>query len=151
MERPELANEERFSTGRLRAAHADELDEAIAAWTAAHDQEEVERLLQEAHVPASRIYTMADIFRDAHFAARGAIVDAPDEELGSIRMANVVPRLSATPGRVRHAGGGLIGQDTKDVLEKILGLSAAEIERLQADGIVACAATPLTGPDTGSG
>src|SRR6516225_7243933 len=136
MGRPELANEERFSTGRLRAAH---------------DQEEVERLLQEAHVPASRIYTMADIFRDTHFAARGAIVEAPDEELGSIRMANVVPRLSATPGRIRHAGGGLVGQDTKDVLEKVLGLSAAEIDRLQAEGIVACAATPLTGPDTGSG
>jgi crotonobetainyl-CoA:carnitine CoA-transferase CaiB-like acyl-CoA transferase len=66
-------------------------------------------------------------------------------------MANVVPRLSATPGRVRHAGGGLVGQDTRDVLQTLLGLSAAEIDRLQADGIVACAATPLNGPDTGSG
>ena len=66
-------------------------------------------------------------------------------------MANVVPRLSVTPGRVRHAGGGLVGQDTKDVLAAVLGLSATEIARLQAEGIVACAATPLTGPDTGSG
>src|SRR5262249_17445151 len=117
MGRPELADDKRFSTGLLRTKHADELDEAIAAWTAAHDQDEVDRLLQDAHVPASRIYTMADIFRDAHFAARSAIVAAPDDELGSIRMANVVPRLSATPGRVRHAGGGLVGQDTRDVLE----------------------------------
>ena len=93
---------------------------------------------------------MADIFRDAHFAARSAIVEAPDEELGSIRMANVVPRLSATPGRVRHAGSGLVGQDTRNVLASILGLSEAAIDRLQADGIVACAATPLSGPDTGS-
>jgi len=94
---------------------------------------------------------MTDIFRDAHFAARSAIVAAPDEELGSIQMANVVPRLSATPGRVRHAGSGLVGRDTRNVLENILGLSAAEIDRLQADGIVACAATPLGGPDAGSG
>jgi crotonobetainyl-CoA:carnitine CoA-transferase CaiB-like acyl-CoA transferase len=151
MGQTELADDKRFSSGLLRTKHANELDEAIAAWTAAHDQDELERLLQDAHVPASRIYTMADIFADAHFAARNAIVAAPDEELGSIRMANVVPRLSATPGRVRHAGGGLVGKDTRDVLESILGFSEAEIDRLQADGIVACAATPLSGPDSGSG
>jgi crotonobetainyl-CoA:carnitine CoA-transferase CaiB-like acyl-CoA transferase len=90
-------------------------------------------------VPATRIYTMADIFRDPHYQARQAIVDAPDAELGSIKMANVVPRLSATPGRVRHAGGAAVGGDTRAVLREVAGLSDGEIEALRAAGIVACA------------
>jgi hypothetical protein len=54
-------------------------------------------------------------------------------------MANVVPRLSETPGRVRHAGGGVVGTDTRDVLHRVAGLSAAEIDNLVAAGVVACA------------
>lgn len=139
MQRADLADDVRFKGNLERAAHADELDAVISAWTAAHDLATLEALLHDAAVPASRIYTMADIFRDAHFKARGAIVDAPDTELGSIRMANVVPRLSETPGHVRHAGGGTVGADTRDVLARVAGLSAAEIDDLEAAGAIACA------------
>ena len=138
MQRADLADDGRFRSGLDRAAHADELDAIISAWTESHDLEALETLLHDAGVPASRIFTMADIFRDAHFAARGAIVDAPDPELGSIKMANVVPRLSDTPGRVRRAGGGVVGADTRDVLQRVAGLSAAEIDRLSTAGVIAC-------------
>lgn len=138
MQRSDLLEDARFRGGVDRAAHADELDAIITEWTEARDLETLEKLLHESDVPASRIYTMADIFRDAHFAARGAIVDAPDPELGSIKMANVVPRLSATPGRVRRAGGGVVGLDTRDVLQRVAGLSTAEIDGLAMAGVIAC-------------
>jgi crotonobetainyl-CoA:carnitine CoA-transferase CaiB-like acyl-CoA transferase len=143
MQRDDLADDMRFRTGLDRAANADELDAIIAEWTEARDLDTLEALLHNSSVPASRIYTMADIFRDAHFAARGAIVDAPDPELGSIKMANVVPRLSETPGRVRRAGGGVVGADTQDVLQRVAGLSAAEIDGLATAGVIACASREI--------
>jgi crotonobetainyl-CoA:carnitine CoA-transferase CaiB-like acyl-CoA transferase len=139
MERGDLADDARFKGNLERGDHADELDAIICEWTQTHDLEILEKLLHASAVPASRIYSMADIFRDPHYAARGAIVEAPDRELGSIKMANVVPRLSETPGRVRHAGGGVVGADTRDVLHRVAGLSAAEIDQLVAAGVVACA------------
>lgn len=139
MQRSDLLKDGRFRTAADRAAHADELDAIIAEWTEAHDLDALEKLLHGSDVPASRIYTMADIFGDAHFAARGAIADAPDQKLGSIKMANVVPRLSATPGRVRWAGGGVVGIDTREVLQRVAGLSAADIDILAAAGVVVCA------------
>jgi crotonobetainyl-CoA:carnitine CoA-transferase CaiB-like acyl-CoA transferase len=138
MQRDDLLEDARFQKGVDRATHADELDSIIAEWTEAHDLETIEKVLDGASVPASRIYTMADIFRDAHFAARGAIVDVPDSELGSVKMANVVPRLSDTPGRVNHAGGGVVGMDTSDVLQQVAGLSVADIDRLTAAGVILC-------------
>jgi crotonobetainyl-CoA:carnitine CoA-transferase CaiB-like acyl-CoA transferase len=96
-------------------------------------------VLQRHDVPATRIYTMADIFRDPHFAARQAIAAAPDADLGSIKMANVFPRLSMTPGKIRHAGGGTVGGDTRAVLRE-LTLTDAEIDALEAAGIVRCGA-----------
>jgi crotonobetainyl-CoA:carnitine CoA-transferase CaiB-like acyl-CoA transferase len=139
MGRPKLIEDPRFRTAVDRAKNDDALDALIADWTQTHDLETLEGKLLKADVPAARIFTMADIFRDPHYAARGAIVDAPDGELGSVKMANVVPRLSETPGRVRHAGGGRVGVDTRAVLQAIAGLSATEISALAATGVIACA------------
>jgi crotonobetainyl-CoA:carnitine CoA-transferase CaiB-like acyl-CoA transferase len=143
MGRADLADDARFRGNLERGDHADELDAIIAEWTGAHDLEKLETLLHGSAVPASRIYNMAEIFRDPHYTARGAIVEAPDGEFGSIKMANVVPRLSATPGRVRHAGGGVVGADTRDVLHRVAGLSVAEINQLVSAGVVACASNEV--------
>jgi crotonobetainyl-CoA:carnitine CoA-transferase CaiB-like acyl-CoA transferase len=137
--RPELIDDPRFRTPVDRARNEDALDTIIESWTTAHDLAALEKALQEADVPATRIFTMADIFGDPHYKARQAIVDAPDAEFGSVKMANVVPRLSATPGRVRHAGGQTVGGDTRAVLREVAGLSDGEIEALRKSGIVACA------------
>jgi crotonobetainyl-CoA:carnitine CoA-transferase CaiB-like acyl-CoA transferase len=79
---------------------------------------------------------MADIFADPHYAARKSIVAASDEAMGSVAMAGVVPRLSATPGGVRHAGRA-IGQDTESVLMDVLGYDTARIGELVRRGVVA--------------
>lgn len=135
---PSLADDPRFRTAADRAHNQTALEAAIGAWTRARPLPQVEAILQQHDVPATRIYTMADIFRDPHFAARHAIVAAPDAKLGSIRMANVFPCLSATPGRVRHAGGGTIGADTRAVLRERAALSDADIDALEKSGVVVC-------------
>ncbi|PZR49299.1 MAG: hypothetical protein DI537_58520, partial [Stutzerimonas stutzeri] len=99
-----------------------------------------------ATVPATRIYTMADIFRDPHFRAREMLAQVPDEELGSVTVANVVPRLSETPGRIRWSGG-RIGQDTRQVLTDVAGLSAQDIGRLATAGVVCCDDHPASEED----
>jgi crotonobetainyl-CoA:carnitine CoA-transferase CaiB-like acyl-CoA transferase len=132
----------RFATFTSRAEHEDAIDAIIADWAGARDLETVDAVLQEAGVPASRIYTMADVFTDPHYAAREMLVDVPDAELGSVRQANVVPKLSATPGRIDRAGG-QPGADTRAVLSELAGLSDAAIDALEAEGVIHCAVPRL--------
>jgi crotonobetainyl-CoA:carnitine CoA-transferase CaiB-like acyl-CoA transferase len=136
MGQPGLAEDPRFATATARSEHHEALDDLVARWTAGHPIAHLEKVLAQAGVPATRIFTIADIFGDPHYRARGAIVEAPDEALGGIAMANVVPRLSATPGAVRHAGR-RTGQDTRRVLGELLGMQASELDALAAAGIIA--------------
>ena len=80
---------------------------------------------------------MKDIFNDPHYAAREMIVDVPDDDLGSVKLVNVVPHLSRTPGRISKAGG-QPGVDTISVLKKYGGLEKSEIDDLDADGVIFC-------------
>lgn len=81
---------------------------------------------------------MADIFTDPHYAARNMLVDIPDAELGSVKVANVAPRLSGTPGAIRQAGG-QIGVDTEETLASVLNLTGDEIAALAGEGVISCA------------
>lgn len=82
-----------------------------------------------------RIYTIEDIFQDPHYAARGSIQHIPDQVLGSVAMAQVVPRLSETPGHINHAGE-WVGSSTKSVLQSYLGMNELELNMLQAQGVI---------------
>lgn len=137
MGQPELARDERFVCGVARSAHHELLDGLISQWTLARDLSELERVLEDANVPATRIYTMADIFADPHFHARQMLVDVPHDQLGHVTMAGIVPKLSATPG-VLHRGGGSIGRDTRRVLSELAGLSDDELDRLHESGVLTC-------------
>jgi len=134
---PALAADERFANAVERSKNHEAIDDLIGRWTAEHDLVELEATLNEAGVPATRIFTMADIFADPHYAARGAIARAPDDELGEVAMAAPAPRLSQTPGSIRHAGH-RIGEDTRAVLSGLLALADAEIDRLERAGVVRC-------------
>ncbi|HXS51803.1 MAG TPA: CoA transferase [Usitatibacter sp.] len=134
---PQLATDARFADALERSRNHEEIDDLIGRWTSRHDLAELEAILHEAGVPATRIFTMADIFGDPHYAARGAIAQAPDEDLGEVAMAAPVPRLSHTPGAIRHAGH-RIGEDTRAVLSGLLGMADAEIGGLERAGVVAC-------------
>ena len=90
----------------------------------------------DADVPAARIYNIADIFTDPHYAARGMLQHAVSQEFGMATVPGVVPKLSRTPGAVQWAGR-MAGSDTQSVLAEYLGLSGDEMAALAQAGIVA--------------
>ncbi len=136
MGRTDLAAADRFGTARARVADADTVDAEIQRWTSTLTLEEVEAALLAADVPATRIFTMEDIFADPQYRARGMLCSVYSPELkDEVTLANVVPRLGATPGRIRHAGKA-VGADTRRVLEEVLRLSPAEIDELVASQVI---------------
>jgi formyl-CoA transferase len=135
MARPELADDPRYASHSARGEHQVELDGLIAGWTATLDADRLLAALEEAGVPAGRIYRAADMLADPHYQARRAIVRLADPELGEIAMQNVAPRLSATPGRVAWPGPAL-GQHNREVYQGLLGLPDEEVERLADQAVI---------------
>jgi crotonobetainyl-CoA:carnitine CoA-transferase CaiB-like acyl-CoA transferase len=139
MGRPELGTDPRFIEQNIRSANVDAIDDIVSQWTSSHTLEEIEPILEAASVPASRVFTMADIFRSPHFSARQMLLNVPDDDLGSVTLAGIVPKLSRTPGNVVWAGR-RTGQDTRSVLKQFCDLSDEEIDRLEQDQVVFCEA-----------
>ena len=135
MGQPELAQDARFAKAVDRSTNHEAIDDLIARWTAKHDLATLEKALHEAAVPATRIFTIADIFGDPHYRARGMLATIPDDDMGTVTVAAPVPRLSATPASIRHAGR-KVGQDTRRVLQDVAGLTNEELDVLQRDGII---------------
>lgn len=135
MGRDDLAADPRFQDNVKRVANADVLDKIIADWFATRNSGDVIALFDRENVVAGLVYGIRDIFQDPHYAARGNIVEAPDRDFGTVKMQGVVPRFLGTPGRVRHAGGGL-GQDNDEVYRGELGLTEQELIQLRAEGII---------------
>ncbi len=135
MGQPDIADDPRFDEATRRAANDTALDDLIAGWTSQQNLADIERWLDEADVPATRIYRMNDIFQDPHFAARNTIVHAADDLGGTVAMAAPAPRLSETPGVVNWAGR-TAGADTATLLSETFGLSAERIDKLRAAGAI---------------
>jgi formyl-CoA transferase len=135
MECPELATNPDYQTHQARGEHLAELDKVIGEWTAMHSSDGLLDRLHEAHVPAGRIYTAADMLADAHFKARNAIVRLVHDQLGQFPMQNVAPRLSASPGQIRSLGPEL-GEHNEAIYGQLLGLSHAHREQLVRDGVI---------------
>ncbi|MGZ0229273.1 MAG: CaiB/BaiF CoA transferase family protein [Acidimicrobiales bacterium] len=131
MGRPELATDERYATHTARGKTQVELDDMIAAWTGTLDSDELLQALEEHAVPAGHIYRAPEMLEDPHFAARGSIATVPSEEFGDLRMQNVAPQLSDTPGSIKWPGPPL-GAHNDEILRGLLGLSDAEVEAVQS-------------------
>lgn len=139
MQQPELINDPLLCSIRVRGQNIARCNEIVSAWTLQHDGVAIERMLIEAEVPVSRVYTMPDIFEDAHFAARDMLPEVPHPLLGVLSHPGIVPKLSATPGKIMHSGPDL-GQDTQSVLSSELGLTQDEMDALVARGVISCGA-----------
>ena len=133
MGNPDLADDPRYATHVARGERQQELDAMVSAWTSTRDERELLDALARAGVPAGSIYQPPDMLEDPHFVAREAIVELPHPTLGSIRMQNVAPRASRTPGRVKWPGPAL-GAHTMEVMASLLGYSDAEIAKAQGAG-----------------
>ncbi len=135
MGRPELAEDERYATHGARGAHMRELDGLIADWTGTIDRDELEQLLHDHGVPCGLIYRPPEMMADPHFQAREAIVEVPDPVFGKLKMQNVAPRLSETPGEIRHAGPEL-GADNNYVYRELLDIAEGTLEDYRQRGII---------------
>ncbi len=115
-----LMKEAAYATIRARGepANARALDEVIAAWTSQYACHELEAKLEAVGVPNTRVYTIADIYKDPHFLERNMLVKVPHPKIGHTTQMGVVPRLSRTPGSIRHTGHEL-GADTEAVLHQV--------------------------------
>ncbi|MGZ5179204.1 MAG: CaiB/BaiF CoA transferase family protein [Ramlibacter sp.] len=133
--RPDLAADPGLADNAGRVARVAELDGAIGEWTARHTVDQVLTALDEAKVPAGRIYTVADIAADPHYKARGMLDEVRMDDGSALLVPGIVPKLSLTPGGHRRNAPAL-GQDTDAVLREV-GLTEVQIQALKARGVVA--------------
>ena len=132
--RDDLVAQPWFATGAGRVAHIEEIDEAVARWIAERSRDDVLAAFEAAEAAIAPIYDARDLLADPQLAAIDAIVSIEDDELGAIKMTNMISRLSDTPGGIERTGGAH-GADTAEVLAEV-GVDDAELERLRATGVV---------------
>ncbi len=133
--RPELASDPRFEHAGARRKHADALESEIESWVRERTADAALEVLVAARVPAGRVNSIADVFDDPHVQARENLVSVDDGRGGEIRMVNVIPRLSRTPGQIRHAGRPL-GADNEEVYQELLDLSPEQVADLRERGVI---------------
>jgi len=131
---PEVIAEPWFATGAQRAEHGDELDGYVSTWIGERNFDDVMRAFEAAEAAVAPIYDASDVMRDPQFAALESIITVPDEELGPLKMQNVLFRLMGTPGRVRWSGR-RIGQDSDAILAEI-GKTTQQVADLRAGSVI---------------
>ena len=134
MGRTDLAEDPRLASNAGRVEHEPELDEAIALWTSSMTSTQALALLEEASVPAGPIYSVADMFEDPHFNARGLFqqVEIDGEPL---KIPAIPPILSETPGAT-FTPGPTLGSHNDQIFTGVLGLTVTEMDELSSAGII---------------
>ena len=132
--RRDLVAEPWFASGHTRAQHADELDDAVSGWIAARPAAEVIAAFEQAEAAIAPVHDVRGVLADPQYQALGTVQSVLDDELGEIRMQNVLFRLSETPGGIRWAGRPH-GRDTDAVLADI-GVTHDQLQALRERGIV---------------
>lgn len=132
--RDDLVADPALTDNAGRVKRVEEIDAAIGAWTSNLNVAEVLAVLDQAAVPAGRIYTVEDIAADPHYLARGMLTDVSMSDGSVLKVPGMVPKLSRTPGQHRRNAPSL-GQDTDAVLLD-LGITADQISEMRKRGIV---------------
>ena len=132
--RGDLGQDPELSDNAGRVRRVAEIDGAIGDWAQTLPVAAVLEVLEKAGVPSGRIYTVADIAADPHYAARGMLSSVTLDDGSALTVPGFVPKLSLTPGGHRRNAPAL-GQDTEDVLREV-GVSAAQLEALRARGVI---------------
>lgn len=132
--REDMANDPKLAHNDGRSQHADYIDEVIGLWARQHPLELALEKLNNAKIPAGKIYDAEDIFNDEHFRQREMLIQGELEDGTPITLPGIVPKLSKTPGLVTSKAPQL-GQDNEEIYTK-LGLSLQEIENFKAKGVI---------------
>lgn len=133
--RPDIAEQPWFHSAGERVRHGDQLDDIVAAWIRARDFDEVMTAFEDAGAAIAPIYDIEQLVNDPQVEALDAVTTVEDEDLGPLRMQNLMFRLSDTPGAIRFPGRRL-GQDNERVYGEGLGLDPQRVAELQADGVI---------------
>jgi crotonobetainyl-CoA:carnitine CoA-transferase CaiB-like acyl-CoA transferase len=135
--REDMLADPRFRTNTDRVRNAEQCEAPIVAFIAARTLAENMEVFARAEVTAAPVYDIDQFMADPHVIAREILVDLPDTEMGKLPMHNVIPRLSATPGRLRRLAPAL-GEHTAEILG-MLGLDPEAIDELAHEGIIGIA------------
>ncbi len=133
MDRPDWLPKYKLAKDRL--ADSQPIMDAVTQWAASNTYDELKVRCDKAGVPISSIYSMKDIFENAHYAARNNIVDVPCEEFGFVKMPSVSPVLTETPGSIKWPGA-KIGAYNQEIYHELLGLSQEQIDELASKKII---------------
>jgi crotonobetainyl-CoA:carnitine CoA-transferase CaiB-like acyl-CoA transferase len=120
IEQPELSEDPRFSSAGARREHMDQVDQLVAGWVKIHTLDEVLQRFAEVDAPIAPVYNTRQILEDPHYRGRQTVIEVEDEDLGTVTMQNVVPRLSRTPGTIRRTGPAAIGADREEIFQTVL-------------------------------
>jgi crotonobetainyl-CoA:carnitine CoA-transferase CaiB-like acyl-CoA transferase len=132
--RPDMTQDPRFRTNTDRVANVEAAEAPVVAFIAERTLEEAMAAFSAAEVTATPVYEIDQLIDDPQVQARGILVDAPDDEAGSVLMHGIIPRLSETPGALRLPAPAL-GEHSRSVLAAI-GIDAARIDALARAGII---------------
>ena len=135
MGQPELSSSSLHGDQRKRLAARDLVNQMVIEWVGSLTRDEVMARCLAHEVPAGAVNSIADIFADPQFAARGNLARFHEADIGDVVIPGVIPRLSATPGRITNLGP-VLGDATEAVLHDLLGLSARELAHLQLHRVV---------------
>ncbi len=135
MGQPELARDARYATHTARGANQVELDALVSAWTSTLSRDEVLQAMEKHGVPSGLIYRAPEMLQDPHFEARQAIVSVAHPDFGQLKMQNVAPKLSATPGGVR-APSPHLGQHNEEIYRGLLGMSTERYDALRTSKVI---------------
>lgn len=133
--REDLVDEPWFKNHTGRLEHAEELDAIIRDWIGQRTADEVLAAFAEHQAAIAPINSIADIFDDPQFRARDTVTTVDHPKLGPLKMQNVIPTLTRTPGRIDHAGPEL-GEHNRDIYAGELGLTQAELDELAELGVI---------------
>jgi len=135
MGQPHLASSGLYGDQRKRLAAREQVNQIVVEWVGASMRDEVLEKCLEEEVPVGKVNSIADIFADEHFIARGNLAHFDEPGIGDVVVPGVIPSLSATPGRITNLGPTL-GNATAEVMRDLLGVTASEIQRLRQHKII---------------
>lgn len=133
--RSDMVEDERFANPAKRLENGDEVDGIVADWIKKYPLKKVMEILESYEVPVAPVYDIGQIMEDPQYKARQTIVELIDEDLGPVKMTNIPPKFSLTPGKIRHTGRTEIGFDTVEILHD-LGFAKEEIADLESRRII---------------
>jgi formyl-CoA transferase len=136
MGRTDLMKDPRYDTNPHRSEHRHEIYDIVQEWFSHYTKAEVIKLLDENGVPVCPIQSIADIFEDPQYRARGDLIEVDHPVLGKVTMPGIIPKFSDTPGAVRFPGPTKIGEHNHEILCDELGLTPEQVETLTAEEVI---------------